>query len=471
MQYSIIKLSEVRESSNDFRIDAEFYHPKFLNAESIISNCEFKYLKDIATKITDFGAYSQNSMINYLNSGEMKFIRNQDILGFFIDSDNGVYISRKVYDKLSLHLELHDILIQRAGTLGKASIVLEENLPSTANQNLAQVKINHININPLYVLSYLNCYYGLLNFDRLQTGNVQPWLNLSQIQQLKIPILKETFQHQIATLVNKSYELKEQAKELYQQAEELLLEELGLIDFKPKHQLSYIKTFTATQQAKRFDAEYFQPKYKELVCKIEEYANGCDVFSNLINVDECKYIPEDNKDYRYIELSNISSDGEITGYTKAKGKDLPTRARRSVIKGDVIVSSIEGSLDSIALINDKDDNIMCSNGFHVVRSNHINSETLLIFFKSIAGQMQLKKGCSGTILTAISKKELDKTIIPKINKDIQSVIQDKVTTIYKLKTKAKHLLEVAKKAVEIAIEENEEKAEEYIREQTIDIDL
>ena len=38
---------------------------------------------------------------------------------------------------------------------------------------------------------------------------------------------------------------------------------------------------------------------------------------------------------------------------------------------------------------------------------------LLVLLKSIVGQLQLKKGCSGTILTAINKEEFSKIAISK----------------------------------------------------------
>lgn len=57
--------------------------------------------------------------------------------------------------------------------------------------------------------------------------------------------------------------------------------------------------------------------------------------------------------YKYIELSNIGKSGEISNVDTLVGAELPTRARRIVKKGQVIVSSIEGSLESCALIGDR----------------------------------------------------------------------------------------------------------------------
>lgn len=69
-----------------------------------------------------------------------------------------------------------------------------------------------------------------------------------------------------------------------------------------------------------------------------------------------------------------------------RGQDLPSRARCKANTGDVIVSPVEGSLESMALITEEYDNVLCSTGFHTVRSDVINSETLLMFLKSRVGQ-------------------------------------------------------------------------------------
>ena len=91
---------------------------------------------------------------------------------------------------------------------------------------------------------------------------------------------------------------------------------------------------------------------------------------------------------------------------------MPSRARRIVKTGDVIVSSVEVSLSSIALIGVDYNSALCSTGFHVVDSKVFNSETLLLLFRSIIGQLQLQRGCNGSILTAINNDELNKIILP-----------------------------------------------------------
>lgn len=137
---------------------------------------------------------------------------------------------------------------------------------------------------------------------------------------------------------------------------------------------------------------------------------------------------------------------------------MPTRARRIVKKEQVIVSSIEGSLESCAIITDNYDNALCSTGFYVIDSDYYNSETLLVLLKSKIMQMLLKRGCSGTILTNISKDEFLNIPLPKISENAQKQIKTKISKVYSLRLISKQLLSQAKQAVELAIDQDEPSA-------------
>jgi len=202
------------------------------------------------------------------------------------------------------------------------------------------------------------------------------------------------------------------------------------------------------KKPKRIDAEYFQPRYKQIIRKIDNYKGGSDFVENVLTIKDQNFIPKKDTTYKYVELSNVIGNGWINDFMTEMGKNLPTRARRLVNKGDIIISSIEGSLSSCALIVQDLDNSICSNGFYVINSKTINPETLLVLFKSHFVQELLKRGCSGTILTAINKDEFNKIKIPLVKKDMQEKIADKVNEAFRLRKEAKNLLEEAKKKVE-----------------------
>ena len=75
--------------------------------------------------------------------------------------------------------------------------------------------------------------------------------------------------------------------------------------------------------------------------------------------------------------------------------------------------------------------------------------------KSKPIQTLLKQGCSGTILTNISKDEFLNIPLPNIDTYTQTKIKEIVNRSYELREKSKELLECSKHSVEMAIEYNE----------------
>lgn len=118
------------------------------------------------------------------------------------------------------------------------------------------------------------------------------------------------------------------------------------------------------------------------------------------------------------------------------------------------------------MITDEYDGALCSTGFFVLDSDKINSETMLVLFKSDPIQALLKQQCTGTILTAFGKAGLMTIPIPDINDDLQKKIKRDVMESFSLRQSSKNLLEVAKHAVELAIEQDETAAIVYMEELT-----
>ena len=467
MQYSIVNYKTVKENS-DFRIDAEYFLSKYQKLEKFLftkKTNNLNYFSDFIKKgIFDI------SPSNYINDGGIAFLRSGDLKDEFISSNEIIQITQTSHEnEKRTELIKNDLLMAKVGTIGDVAINLRfEKLNFSQNVIGIRVKKEHKPISG-FLLSFLNCLYGRNQINRVLSGQVQQKLTLEDVKKIKVVSLEYSMQRLISQIVYKAYTLREKSNNIYSQAEQLLLSELGLLDWKPKHTLSFVKNFSATQEAERFDAEYFQPKYEEIIEAVKKYKGGFDELGNFVKIKDKNFTPKDNERYKYIELANISSNGEINGYTENFGNELPSRARRKVQKGNLIISSIEGSLESIALITEDWKNALCSTGFFAVNSDIINSETLLVLLKTKIGQLQLKKGCKGTILTAIGKDELSKIVLPKIDLKTQEEIKKKITEMYETKKTSKSLLEIAKRGVEIAIEKDEQEAEKWIEEKLKEI--
>jgi restriction endonuclease S subunit len=197
-------------------------------------------------------------------------------------------------------------------------------------------------------------------------------------------------------------------------------------------------------------------KYEDYLNLVRKYKCGWESLEIACNLKNTNFIPLDDIEYKYIELADIGKSGEITGCTIATGNQLPSRARRIVNTGDVIISSIEGSLESCALVTDAYDNALCSTGFYAINSGKINPETLLVLFKSEPMHNILKQNCSGTILTAINKNEFLNIPVPIIESAKQIQISQLIEESFRMKRESEQLLELVKRGVETAIEKNED---------------
>lgn len=438
-QKSILKLSEVNKEK---RIDAEFYKKEFLDNEELIIKKKWKILKDLSTKITD----GSHITPNYTDEG-IPFLMVRNIGIFDINFEDVKFIDKKFDGILKgCKPKENDILLSKVGTLGRVALVPKDK-DFNIFVSLAVLKgIKDINI--YYLTIFLLTRNAYLQYQRYAKGISQPDLHLEDIRKIKVPIPSESFQKEIENLYIASEKNKEKANKLYLEAENLLLKELGVINFKLGFKKTFIAKYSDYLASNRFDADYFQPKYNKLIQEIESYDGGFDLLGNIIELTEKNFKPEKESMYHYIELANIMEKGDIEGFMEEYGENLPSRAGIKVKTNDVLVSSIEGSMSSCALITKEYGGALCSTGFYTIHSETINPETLLILFKSKIIQELLMRGCSGTILMAINGGELKKIKIPKIKESCQKLIAEKIKEVYILRKERKEWLEKAKNEIE-----------------------
>lgn len=459
MKKAIQSLEEVRKTSADFSINAEMFTPDIVELRNKLRSNGYKPLAEFAKYI------KRGSQPEYSTDGTIKALRSVNIRENGFSNDRQEFVTEDFYNKNPrMHIFKGDVLLNSTGvgTLGRCCFVFN-NEKFVIDGHITRIsKLEELSPEILYV--YLNSKYGQLQINKLYKGSSgQIEIYPEQIQLIYVKPLK--MQKLISNLVQLSYQYREKCIQYYKEANSYLKNELTLDSEYLSHKLWSVKNYSDVKDANRFDAEYFQPKYDEVIKSIKNYFNGYDKLKNMVKIKDINFIPKSKEEYKYIELANIAKSGEINDCTVDFGENLPTRARRIVSTGDVVVSSIEGSLDSVALITSDNNNTLCSTGFYVINSNSINSETLFCLMKSEFIQMQLKRGCSGTILTAINKDEFENIILPKINNNVQIQIKENIQEMYKFKCQSKQLLEIAKRGVEIAIEQDEDIATNWINQE------
>lgn len=441
------KLSEVKIDNQTFRFDSEFFSIQYLEILRMLNRLVTEKLETVTTWIT------QGPNPIFTEEGTIPCLTGRNINQGRVIYENADFVSEQEYNNLSrFQLEQGDTLItlKGKGSIGKIGFVTEKK-NAIISRNIGIVRPNK-EINAAYLNAYILSKFGQNMVLRGETGGTgQSTLTCSYLKSLDIPRMEN--EDVIGNLVWQSEKVFQSAKLSYSEAENYLLECLGMANFAANSGAYNIKTLKESfLETGRFDSEYYLPKYEDYIKLVCSYPNGYDLIGNVCDIKDSNFSPINGVKYKYIELANIGKSGEITGCDVQDGEYLPTRARRLVYQGDVIVSSIEGSLDSCALITDEYDGALCSTGFYVLKSHQHNPETLLTLFKSLPIQNLMKKGCSGTILTAIGKSEVEKIPIPLIRKEVQEEIAKHVQKSFDLRKEALQLLENAKLTVENIIE-------------------
>ena len=459
LEFSEIFFSQVNHTST-FRVDSEYYQKEYLQLDQFIENNKHRFIciNDLGLTVDASAFYP--SLEPYYNTGTIPFIRVADVKDF-IDYDNCIRIPEMGSEFNTLNLCYPgDIVLTKGGRVGSTGLITKKSYVTRDLIFLNSSILARMDYICLYL--YFSSHFAFNLMLRSSSMTAQPHLTITLIKELPTFRFSFEFKKALVNVYEQCLYDRESSKTLYNNAEEIIEGLFGTDNtgFVKNKTMSIKSKSSSLDMSGRLDAEYYQPKYD----LIESELNTEETIESMCNLYDENYQPDKDMSHQYIELANVDGFGGITDTDSIVGEELPTRARRIVKSGQVIVSSIEGSLQSCALITDEFDGAICSTGFYVVDSDKLNSETLLVLFKSEAIQALMKQRCSGTILTSINKDEFLSLPLPEIDKETQISISELVKESFALRRKSKQLLEDAKRAVEIAIEQDEESAIEWLKE-------
>ncbi len=471
VEYSSVKIWELE---GEVRTDSEYYDVQYIKLNNALIKNNFLTWRDISYYIKK---WIFDISPNYYRNEGIPFIRVKNCNDIYINEDDLVFLDENIHNEnWNTELWIWDIVMSKVWTIWEVSINLKfEKI--NFSQNNVWIKVNQNLVNSYYLIAYLKSNSASKLIERKQSWNVQQKLVLEDIRDLKIPIPSQSFQEKIQELVIESYKQNELSENLYKEAESLLLSELDLLDYKPKtkninlvawYSLEVLENHSTTnysilKELDRFDAEYWDYSYFEIIDKIKKYKWWFDKLTNLVKVSKKKITLDEEQVYNYIELADINkSNWMVENITEILWKDLPSRARMKIERWSVLFSSLEGSIDKVAIIDSDLENLVASTWFFIFKENILNKETLLVLLK-IFWQKYISREALGTIMSAISNTWIERILLPKIDNSIQKIITGKIQESFTAKTTSKNLLEIAKKAVEVYIEEDESVWFEFIK--------
>lgn len=470
MTHSIIQKSKLEGAK---RIDAEYYQPEYLDMEKKIKKFKNYLFKNL---IIDFSSGKNLKQSNKLES-KIKFIRTQNVRPVLIDKEGMSFlnITEKDFPKSAEG----DLLFVRVGEgVGNSSVVTPEFAGNTFSDNVIRAKINQID--PYFVSIFLNCKYGYLYCDRVSKGTARPLISRENVNAIRIPFISNKINDYCKDTILKSSELMQQSEKNYSQAKNLLLEELKIKNLDLNDKLSYVVKLSEVEKYKREDAEYFQPKYRNLIEHIKKNCNGV-LLGELVSIkkgiepgadayldpsfDEASagkegkpaFAPTASELWRgkqFIRVSSISKYGINDNDQKYLSEDLYNELKEKYEpkKGEILLTK-DASLGIAHVLKSDIEGIMSGGILRLkLKNKNIQGEYLALCLNSIIGKMQAEQDAGGSVIMHWKPEQIKKIIIPILSKNTQEKISSLICGSFIARKKAKELLEEAKSKVEEMIE-------------------
>lgn len=445
--YSIIQKSQLEGAT---RLDAEYYRPEYLQFFESLSKNKTVALGSISEKIT------QGPNPVFIENGKI-CLNGRNVKNHRVDKENPNYVSDDEFKRFqNFKVQKKDILItlKGLGSIGKTGYVFG-GIDAIFSRDIGLIRIKE---NSEFLYAFLISKYGAFQIERATTGGTgQLTLATNYIKQFQIPLFDSAATLQIVSLIQESEKQNINSINFYNEAENLLLDELGLMDSQTLDDLAFEVNFSEVENASRMDADYFHPKYNALISKIKN--KNCLIFSDLIKDYSTGYTFK-SENYQengipLIRINNIKKgylDLTDTAYLTEKDHLL---SPKDIAKTGDIVLSMSGTVGACALIPPDISKSSINQRILRFRSKNINDDYLVLLLNSVVGQYQLERIGTGGVQTNISYNDIRNILIPILPQPIQEKISDLVIKSHEARKKSKELLEEAKRNVETMIEKGQ----------------
>lgn len=450
---SEVLLSEVLQDNDNKRIDAEYFKKEFLNFFKNIPN-----LRNLSDFVEDgYRVVYENTKVIEKEVAQEKnypiFLQATDLSTPFIRTNNFSYVDNQDWERYKKgRIKTGEILIEVKGKVEKVAIVPDDFPTKTlVSGSLYKMTVNE-KMSKYVLLTYLISRYGTAFKNRYKTNLLISFISKPDLYRIPVPYFSVALQKQIDEIFIKIFSNQKQSALLYTEAENLLLENLGLQNFQATNQSVNIKSLKESfLQTGRLDAEYYQPKFARLFKCLSKFQTV-----KLGDVADLQKSVEPGSDaYQtdgipFIRVSDLSKFG-----INHTDKYLNPDDFKGVIrpKKDTVLLTKDGTV-GIAYCVPEDLNVITSGAVvHLsLKTDEILPDYLALVLNSKAVQLQAERDAGGSVIQHWKPSEILDVVIPVLPKETQLVISGKIRQSFALRQESQILLEQAKILVEREIE-------------------
>lgn len=439
------------------RLDSEYQKTGYLAA--IAEACKFgaTQLKDDNPSII----HPQEIVRDYVEDEGVWFLRAQNVRPLLVDTTNRVLILDDDAAKLTRNrIERGDVLVTRTGANRGQCAYFDREEVAIASSHTFIIRTN--TIDPEYLAVFLNTRNGIAQIDKGVYGAAQPEIAPYYLKNIWVPDASAKLVSSVKQCFSQSKQAATLAEQAISQAEDKLLEALGLADWTPPEPLSYAARASDAFVAGRLDARFFAPRIQALLDILGRDGRS---LGDVATSRRQKFRPQDCATFNYIEIGDIDGAGAATS-THLACADAPSRATWHVRPNDIITSTVRPIRRLSAQIAPDQDGYVASSGFVVIDPQQIAPELLLTFLRLPVICELLDLYASASMYPAVTEAHILGLPFPEIDAAVQGQVVANIREVREAKEQVARLLEAAKRAVEIAIEDGEDVALTFLDKMT-----
>jgi type I restriction-modification system DNA methylase subunit len=190
---------------------------------------------------------------------------------------------------------------------------------------------------------------------------------------------------------------------------------LLLKEFYSKNQTTnIIRRVSNVEGYERWDAQFHAslPKYIERRLQSRRVN---DVFvSDIAELSKDRFDPRkcNNQYFSYIEISDVNPINNMINANKILCKEAPSRARKLVHSGDVLLSTVRPDNRTIGVVSPDQECFVCTTGFAVLHPKKVNPLILAYMLKSDFATAQIVRYTAGVAYPVIDETILNGILLP-----------------------------------------------------------
>lgn len=423
------------------RLDVRMYAFMLDTDSTLWEKFESKKLGDICH--TFLGATPKDANADEVSG--VAFIKTKNVHAEYLDLSDVDYITEQAHKttRKSSALKNGDILMTIIGAsfevIGRCLVYRNHPNPANINQNVIGIRVKEeIGLDPDFLCLQLNTVYGQMQVGQKAQRTAQFSLNKGLVEDFDVVIPGRDEQRSILERVNK---LSELANSINRKASDLRLAEIQKLGVRVDKIFSnelIINFFIGKSnahvfllkhdEAERLDIPVNHPDYKRLVEQIKQSSESGSL-SDLVEMSEERFSPAEyiGHEINYLAIGDIDGiSGKIIEPQKMLAEELPSRARRLIHAGDILVGIAGASTGTenmvVFPVSSEQEGWVATTGFLVLRPRcGVDIHYVCSLLKAPFVLRQIRALLTSPAMPTISESDFMQLAVPVTNTETREV--------------------------------------------------